>query len=106
MKTGSEFRSQEFRRSVQATGAQQRFIRAGRPQTKGCVERIQRTILEEYWRPSFARYRLWGQRLPTITVNMTPKNRSNQSFRPMRPAAVLAASNFASNSTTCALDSA
>jgi transposase InsO family protein len=53
--TGSEFRSEEFRRAVQATGAQQRFIRAGRPQTNGCVERIQRTILEEYWRPSFAR---------------------------------------------------
>jgi transposase InsO family protein len=52
---GSEFRSQEFRRAVQASGAQQRFIRAGRPQTNGCVERVQRTILEECWRPSFAR---------------------------------------------------
>ena len=52
---GSEFRSQEFRRGVQSTGAAQRFIRAGRPQTNGCVERVQRTILEECWRPSFAR---------------------------------------------------
>jgi transposase InsO family protein len=52
---GSEFRSQEFRRAVQASGAEQRFIRAGRPQTNGCVERVQRTILEECWRPSFAR---------------------------------------------------
>lgn len=52
---GSEFRSQEFRRAVRATGAQQRFIRAGRPQTNGCVERVQLTILEECWRPSFAR---------------------------------------------------
>ena len=32
-----------------------RFIRAGRPQTNGCVERVHRTILEECWRPSFAR---------------------------------------------------
>jgi transposase InsO family protein len=47
---GSEFRSQEFRRAVQANGAEQRFIRAGRPQTNGCVERVQRTILEECWR--------------------------------------------------------
>jgi transposase InsO family protein len=52
---GSEFRSQDFRRAVQSTGAAQRFIRAGRPQTNGCVERVQRTILEECWRPSFAR---------------------------------------------------
>ena len=37
------------------TGAKQRFIRAGRPQTNGAVERVHRTILEECWRPSFAR---------------------------------------------------
>jgi len=52
---GSEFRSIEFRRAVQAVGAEGRYIRAGRPQTNGCVERVQRTILEECWRPSFAR---------------------------------------------------
>ena len=33
----------------------QRRIRAGRPQTNGNVERLQQTILEECWRPSFAR---------------------------------------------------
>jgi transposase InsO family protein len=38
-----------------ALGAEQRFIRAGRPQTNGVVERAQRTVLEECWRPSFAR---------------------------------------------------
>jgi hypothetical protein len=32
------------------------FIHAGRPQTNGCVERVQRTILEECWKPVFARY--------------------------------------------------
>ena len=52
---GSEFRSAEFRRAVLAVDAQARYIRAGRPQTNGCVERVQRTILEECWRPSFAR---------------------------------------------------
>ena len=36
-------------------GARQRFIRAGRPNTNGCVERVQLTILEECWRPAFAR---------------------------------------------------
>jgi hypothetical protein len=32
------------------------FIRSGRPQTNGCVERVQGTILEECWKPAFARY--------------------------------------------------
>ena len=31
-------------------------IRAGRPQTNGHVERLHRTILEECWRPAFARF--------------------------------------------------
>ena len=52
---GSEFRSAEFGRTVQALGARQTFIRPGRPMTNGAVERVQRTILEECWRPSFAR---------------------------------------------------
>ena len=52
---GMEFRSGAVRRAVQATGAQQRFIRSGRPQTNGCVERFQGTVLEECWKPAFAR---------------------------------------------------
>ncbi len=52
---GGEFRAELFARSVAAVAAKQRFIRAGRPQTNGAVERVQRTILEECWRPSFAR---------------------------------------------------
>ena len=52
---GSEFRSAEFGDTVRALGARQTFIRAGRPATNGAVERVQRTILEECWRPSFAR---------------------------------------------------
>ncbi|TMC14404.1 MAG: transposase [Chloroflexi bacterium] len=51
---GSEFRSLDFREAVGALGLEQRFIRAGRPQTNGAVERVQRTILEECWRPTFA----------------------------------------------------
>ena len=52
---GSEFRSGEFRAAVEQLGARQRFIRAGRPNSNGCVERVQLTILEECWRPAFAR---------------------------------------------------
>lgn len=53
---GSEFRALEFGRTVRALGAEQRFIRAGRPQTNGCVERVQGTVLEECWKPAFARH--------------------------------------------------
>jgi transposase InsO family protein len=52
---GSEFRSAAFGATVQELGAHQTFIRPGRPTTNGAVERVQRTILEECWRPSFAR---------------------------------------------------
>jgi transposase InsO family protein len=52
---GSEFRAREFGAAVQRLGARQRFIRAGRPNSNGCVERVQLTILEECWRPAFAR---------------------------------------------------
>ena len=52
---GSEFRAKDFSATVQRLGARQRFIRAGRPNSNGCVERAQLTILEECWRPAFAR---------------------------------------------------
>jgi transposase InsO family protein len=52
---GSEFRAREFGDGVERLGARQRFIKAGRPNSNGCVERLQLTILEECWRPSFAR---------------------------------------------------
>jgi transposase InsO family protein len=52
---GSEFRAKEFGAAVERVGARQRFIRAGRPNSNGCVERVQLTILEECWRPAFAR---------------------------------------------------
>lgn len=53
---GSEFKAAEFRETVEKLGAEHRFIRSGRPQTNGCVERLQGTILEECWKPAFARY--------------------------------------------------
>lgn len=53
---GSEFRAQEFTDTAQALGVKHTFIHAGRPQTNGCVERVQQTILDECWKPSFARY--------------------------------------------------
>jgi transposase InsO family protein len=52
---GSEFRARDFGAAVTALGARQRFIHAGRPNSNGCVERVQLTILEECWRPAFAR---------------------------------------------------
>jgi transposase InsO family protein len=52
---GSEFRARDFQTAVAALGVRQRFIRAGRPNSNGCVERVQLTILEECWRPAFAR---------------------------------------------------
>jgi transposase len=52
----SEFRSSEFEDTIRRLNAAHTFVRAGKPQTNGCVERVQRTILEECWRPAFARY--------------------------------------------------
>jgi transposase InsO family protein len=52
----SEFRSHAFDATIGQLGARQVFIHAGRPQTNGCVERLQGTILEECWKPAFARY--------------------------------------------------
>lgn len=52
----SEFRSAEFEAAVDRLQARHLFIRAGRRQSNGVVERILRTILEECWEPAFARY--------------------------------------------------
>ncbi len=50
-----EFRAGSSVGSLSRLGVQQRRIRAGRPTANGHVERLQQTILEECWRPSFAR---------------------------------------------------
>jgi transposase InsO family protein len=52
---GQEFRSREFGETLRELGATQTRIHPGRPTSNGAVERVQRTILEECWRPSFAR---------------------------------------------------
>ena len=52
---GQEFRSSEFGDALRDVGAVQTRIHPGRPTSNGSVERVQRTILEECWRPSFAR---------------------------------------------------
>ena len=52
---GQEFRSSEFGDTLREVGAVQTRIHPGRPTSNGSVERVQRTILEECWRPSFAR---------------------------------------------------
>ena len=62
---GNEFRGLDFGRTIAELGATHTRIRAGRPQTNGHVERLHRTILEDCWRPAFARYlqvRLTGLR--------------------------------------------
>jgi transposase InsO family protein len=51
---GDEFSSGRF--AGARVGAVRSFISAGRPQTKGCVECVQRTIFEEGWKPAFARH--------------------------------------------------
>jgi len=53
---GGEFRSNEIRSTLDQQGARHTLIRAGRPQTNGAVEALHRLILEECWRPAFARY--------------------------------------------------
>ena len=52
---GNEFGRQAFGTRLPA-GVRHSQIRSGRPQTNGHVERLHRTILEECWRPAFARY--------------------------------------------------
>ena len=52
---GSEFRSRESGRTVSDLGSRHCFIYADRPQTNGCVERVQGAILEKCWKPAFPR---------------------------------------------------
>jgi transposase InsO family protein len=52
---GTEFGRREFAARLPDEITHTR-IRSGRPQTNGHVERLHRTILEECWRPAFARY--------------------------------------------------
>jgi transposase InsO family protein len=53
---GNEFRSRRFTDTLADLDTRHTRIRSGRPQTNGHVERLHRTILEECWRPAFARF--------------------------------------------------
>jgi hypothetical protein len=53
---GNEFRGEAFQAAVQRLKVDHSRIRAGRPQTNGHVEALHKTILDECWRPAFARY--------------------------------------------------
>lgn len=54
---GSEFVASDFSRTITGLlGAEHRRIKAGRPQSNGCVERVQLTVLDECWKPAFARF--------------------------------------------------
>lgn len=50
---GNEFKG-EFTATITRLGAD--LVRVHRPQSNGCVERVQQTILNECWRPAFARH--------------------------------------------------
>jgi transposase len=52
---GHEFKG-EFTPTVERLKVGHTRIHAGRPQTNGNVEALHRTILDECWRPAFARY--------------------------------------------------
>jgi transposase InsO family protein len=52
---GNEFRT-SFDQLLERRQIRHTRIRPGRPQTNGHVERLHKTILDECWRPSFARY--------------------------------------------------
>ena len=50
-----EFTSATFTAALRRAGVRHMRIRAGRPQSNGCVERVHQTILEECCCPTFAR---------------------------------------------------
>jgi transposase InsO family protein len=53
---GNEFRGPLFHATLERLGARVTHIHPGRPQTNGHVEALHKTILDECWRPAFARY--------------------------------------------------
>jgi transposase InsO family protein len=53
---GNEYRGQRFHHTLERLHARITHIHAGRPQTNGHVETLHKTILDECWRPAFARH--------------------------------------------------
>ena len=81
---GSEFRSRQFGEMVAALGAGQRFIHAGRPQTNGCVERVQGTPWPSS--PGSPSVRHAAPREPAIRSPVHRSLHLSRSLRPGRPA--------------------
>jgi transposase InsO family protein len=52
---GNEFKG-DFTTTIEHLNTRHSRIHAGRPQTNGNVEALHKTILDECWRPAFARY--------------------------------------------------
>jgi transposase InsO family protein len=46
----------DFTTTIERLKSRHSRIHAGRPQTNGNVEALHKTILDECWRPAFARY--------------------------------------------------
>lgn len=53
---GNEYRAQLFRDTIEGLDVEHRFIRAGRPQTNGKVERVQGTMIQELYQPTLINY--------------------------------------------------
>jgi transposase InsO family protein len=53
---GNEYRAGLFRDTVEGLGVDHRFIRAGRPQSNGKVERVQGTMIQELYQPTLIGY--------------------------------------------------
>lgn len=51
-----EFPAQAFNHALALLGVKHIKIRASRPGSNGCVERVQQTLLGECWKAAFARY--------------------------------------------------
>ena len=53
---GNECRAKLFRDTIESLDVKHRFIRAGRSQSNGNVERVQGTIIQEIYRPTLINY--------------------------------------------------
>lgn len=53
---GNEFTATQFGQTLQQLGVQHQRIKAGRPQSNGKAERVQGTLLEEFYQPTLIGY--------------------------------------------------
>jgi len=77
---GNEFRSAVFKDTLEQLQVDHRYIRAGRPQTNGKAERVQGTLLEEFYQPT-----LIGYVQPSITGLRTDLNNYVHHYNWNRP---------------------